>query len=348
MVLFPLMALVSMVPAASAGIVFTAEGGRYELRAEDAKVADVLREIQRVTGIPIAVDETDESTVTVKAAGSSLERVLSEVSQGYAIVYGQNPDTHGYVIERVVAAGKGDAVSAALEQGELTQQEVVRRIVERSKAVKQVHQKTVMKTVMMGTSFTMDGEMWSDGDKFRMESTVPPNQKQIIVSDGKVTYTYMPMMKLVQSMDMARIQAALGENAPKEMTKPGNQSNPLHGLDPDTLTYYGVETVNGEDVYVLEGTMGAEAQMMKQVTPFAPDGLKCWVSVADGLPRKMTFLGADGQEMMSQEFVDVVVNQAPDPGLFVFEPPADAQVVDMTESVIAMMSTMQKPSLPAP
>ena len=60
------------------------------------------------------------------------------------------------------------------------------------------------------------------------------------------------------------------------------------------------------------------------------------------MPRKVEYIGKDGSMLFSQEFSQVVVNPEMEESLFVFESPADAQVVDMTDGVINMFNAMKK------
>jgi outer membrane lipoprotein-sorting protein len=318
---------------------FKAEAGRFSIEANQAPVNEVLTEISGVTQIPVTFDMSDASTTSANASGTSLERIINQVSQGYAIIYAEDPETKEYRIERIVAAGQGKDAAASLKPGELKASDVVEAITKRASEVKRYHQNVTMSTQMMGTEFKTDGEAWMDGDRFRMESKMPPNQTQIIVSDGKTTYTYMPMMKMLQKMDMARVKAALGDKYKNQFNDPSN-SNPLKGMDAKSLKYYGTETLNDESVYVIEGKLGGEMEKMKSVMPTVPETAKFWISTKDGLPRKLVFHTGTGTEMMSQEFSNVEVNPKLDPALFEFTPPEGVQVTDMTDGVINMLATM--------
>jgi outer membrane lipoprotein-sorting protein len=318
---------------------FKQEDGQFSIEANQAPVNEVLAEISAVTKIPMVLDPNDASTTSANAAGSSLERIINQISQGYAIIYAEDPATKAYRIERIVAAGQGAEAAAPLKPGELNAGDVVDAITKRANEVKRYHQRTSMSMNMMGSELKTDGEAWMDGGKFRMESTMPPNQKQIIVSDGKTIYTYMPLMKMVQKMDVERMKAALGDKFKDQFNDPAN-SNPLKGMDAKSLKYYGTETLNDEPVYVVEGKIGGDLDKMKSMMPTVPETAKFWISTKDGLPRKLIFHNNTGAEMMSQEFSHVEVNPKLDPSLFEFTPPKDAQVTDMTDGVINMLATM--------
>lgn len=318
-------------------------GNRYWLEADQAPVAEVLQSIAAEVDIPVTVDDTDASVVTADLEAVNLEKLLAGVSDGYAVIYVMDEDTGEYVPEQITAAGQREA-EAVPEDG-LVGEAVVKSIMERAREIKRYHQKMQMSTMMMGQQMDMAGEMWMDGERMHMEMTIPPmNQKQIIVNDGTNMYTYMPMMNMVQKMDMKKIEAEMGEAFEDMggMGRPGQAPDPFDGVDETTLNFVGADTYNGENVYVLEGGFTADQKEMMAMSPFAPETARFWVSAEDGLPRKSVYFGKEGKEMFSQAFEDVDVNPDMDESLFVFEPPEDAQVVDMTEGVINMFRSMQQ------
>jgi outer membrane lipoprotein-sorting protein len=222
-------------------------------------------------------------------------------------------------------------------------------VIKKAESVKSYHQNSKMSMNMMGNQMEITGEMWVHDGKMRMEMTMPPgNMKQIIVSDGALTYTYMPAMNMVQKMDMKKIREALGADAAKKIGGPvaGNDADPFQGLDKSSITYVGSEELNGEKVDVIEGAVAADKDAMKDM-PMMPEKARYWVATSDGMPRKMVFFGKDGQEMLSQEFSNVTVDPKMDESLFVFKAPEGAQVMDMTDGVINMYNEMQKGSAPA-
>ncbi|NCC51364.1 MAG: DUF2092 domain-containing protein [Spartobacteria bacterium] len=317
------------------------EGNRYSLEANHAPVTDVLRELAAQIDVPLAIDDEDESTLTVQLTSVNIEDLIEGISEGYAIVYIVDEDTGEFVIEKIMAVGASDAVTQVLPEGRLDGEKVVKAIMDRARSVERYHQKMKMSMEMMGQKQQMDGEMWMDGDKMYMSMTTPPfNQEQIIVSDGKTTYTYMPMMKMVQTLDMEKFREAMGEDAGAmgAPAKVGEPPDPFDGVDHTTLEFVGNEMVGEEEVYVLEGGFTKEVKEMQAMNPFAPESARFWVSKADGMPRRTVFFNKDGGEMMSQEYQDVVINPEIDPSRFEFTPPEDVQVVDMTEGIINMLN----------
>jgi len=318
------------------------EGNRYSLEANTAPVKDILVQLAALIDIPLSVDESDEATVTANLEEVNLEKLIEGISEGYAIIYIKDSESGEYKIEKIIAAGAGEGQMSEISDGMMGSEEVVAAIMERARSVKRYHQKMKMSMSMMGQQQNMDGEMWMDGDKMYMKMTTPPfDQEQIIISDGKTTYTYMPMMKMVQTMDMEKLREAVGEDTGGMggAAKIGQAPDPFDGVDKTTLEFVGIENINDEEVYVLEGGFISAVKEMQAMNPFAPDAARFWVSQKDGMPRKTTFYTKDGSEMMSQEYRDVVINPEIDPSKFVFEVPEDAQVVDMTDGIINMLNS---------
>ncbi|OGV44975.1 MAG: hypothetical protein A2X46_17555 [Lentisphaerae bacterium GWF2_57_35] len=224
----------------------------------------------------------------------------------------------------------------------------VQSILKRAEGIKRYHQNSKMSMNMMGNQMEITGEMWVNDGKMRMEMVMPPaNMKQIVISDGSFTYTHMPMMNMVQKMDMKKIREALGADAAKQIGGPGagSDADPFQALDRSSIKYVGSDELNGEKMDVIEGTLASDKNAMKDM-PMMPERAKYWVSIDDGLPRKMVFYGKDGQEMLVQEFSQVEVDPQMDESLFVFTTPEGAQVMDMTEGVINMYNEMQKGAAP--
>ena len=322
----------------------TGKNGTFSLQANDAKVNDVLGELAKAAHIDVALDPKDTSKTSASLADVNIEKLVTAISQSYGIIYVEDPATKQYRVERIAASGAGTAEASAKGK-ELMPGKIVEAIMQRAKSVKSYHQSMSMSMSMMGNPMTMQGEMWAQGDKIRIEMTVPPaNMKQIIVSDGKTAYTYMPMIKMVQKMDVERLKKELGPDYKDKMGAPGSSSsaNPLEGMDPKSFHYRGTEELNGESVYVLEGKLGGISDELRKMNPMTPQNAKFWISTKDGMPRQASFFGASGQEMMSQQFKNVTLNPQIDPALLSFTVPEGVQVVDMTDGVINMTRQMKQ------
>ncbi len=60
--------------------------------------------------------------------------------------------------------------------------------------------------------------------------------KQIMISDGKTTWTYQPNMKMVQKMDLEKIIAETGNDTGQ---KNGDPSNPFQSLNREASLMFG-------------------------------------------------------------------------------------------------------------
>jgi len=353
-VIAAILALCVMGPAAWAldlepgAFSLTQQEGRYRLVSNEAKVNDILEEISTLADVPVQLDENDESTVTADVGTGSLEKLINEVSQGYAIIYVQD-ESGEYKAERIVAAGDaGGAASPELSEDGIDGAAVVKTIMDRTLGIKKYRQTMVMKMNMMGSQMDMKGDMWMEGDKLYLEMTIPPmDMKQIMVSDGETSYTYMPAMNMVQKMDTARLKAELGDSfSPMgggQAGGSGNSIQPFDGIKSDAMTYVGTEDIDGQKLYVLEGAFPQPSEEMRQMNPFIPSSARYWVSIEDGMPRRSTYISEEGQEMFRQDFSNIKLNPEIDPDRFTFEPPEGVQIIDMTEMILNMHKGVQVP-----
>lgn len=174
-------------------------------------------------------------------------------------------------------------------------------------------------------------------DRMRIKTSAPPPQGNMeIVSDGKTTWTYMPLMNLVQKIDMEVIKGLPGMTTPGQQIK--DPSKPLEQLDPATVQLIGEETMDNQLCYIFEGMIPADAQ--KIAGEYAPEKMKIWVAKDDGISRKIESFQKNGTTSMTITFSNVkVLNNLTDAD-FVFTPPANAEVVDMTQVMQSLMQNL--------
>jgi outer membrane lipoprotein-sorting protein len=123
------------------------------------------------------------------------------------------------------------------------------------------------------------------------------------------------------------------------MHDPASNPNPFAVVDRATLQYLGPDEMAGETVYVLRGQLAPAALDAAAVLPTAPRYVRIWVGASDGMPRRVVYLQDGGEEMLRQEFQNVVIDAAMDQALFDFVPPPDAQVIDLTPAIVALSRT---------
>jgi outer membrane lipoprotein-sorting protein len=167
--------------------------------------------------------------------------------------------------------------------------------------------------------------------------------KQTVVSNGKTTWTYQPLMNMVSTIDMEKLAAAgipgVGQNQGAN-----DLSKPFQGVNRDTITALGTETIDGVETQAFEATPDLSGAPNM---PFKPAKVQMWLGMADGVPRRVVMLDQAGQETMSQTYTNVVLNGEFPDSQFEFTPPANAQVLDMTEGTISMMKQMGGKTQPA-
>ncbi|MCX7020470.1 MAG: hypothetical protein WCK47_00110 [bacterium] len=154
---------------------------------------------------------------------------------------------------------------------------------------------------------------------WKMEDSTP-GREHIVYNDFKVSYDYFPkakrVIKTTADTPMAR----------EAFRKPADAFNILPALDTATLKFKGTEKLEGETVYMFEGTT---------TTKFIPAGepvvrnIKAWVSTVDGLPRKI--VEDAGESVGTTVYHDVKTNIALKPSDFQFSPPRDVEVIDVNK-----------------
>ena len=155
--------------------------------------------------------------------------------------------------------------------------------------------------------------------------------KQIMISDGKTTWTYQPNMKMVQKMDLEKIIAETGIDTGQ---KDGDLSHPFQSLNHEGIAYVRTDKIDDKDVYIFQGI--PEVTGTENV-PFIPAKIEIGIDVDNGMLSKMVMFNEKGKEMMSQSYSNVQLNANIPDSEFEFTPPEGVQVMDMTEGTINMM-----------
>ena len=218
-------------------------------------------------------------------------------------------------------------------------EELIKDIESKVSAITSYRADIVMKMEMMGQTMSHEGKMsYKKPDMIRLEMKMdkPMPMTTITVSDGNISYQYMPEMKMVQKVNLKEIgdlPSADGQNS-------CDLSKPFNGVVKDTIKYAGEEELDGKKTSVLEGkpitSPGVEIPFQK---------FKLWIGIEDGVLRKMAGFNGDGKEVMSQELKNIELNPVFAEDTFRFTPPEGVQVLDMTESIKSMLESMKaKPS----
>lgn len=181
-----------------------------------------------------------------------------------------------------------------------------------------------------------------------METPKPMTMQSRTVMADDVMWTHLPMMNMVNKVDMARIRAEAPEAMPQLDQRPGNLLATFEGIEP---AYHGTEDVDGALTHHFTVTAAQQAEMQDQTgaaeLPTNGD-IDLWIADTDGLPRRMIARGPDGTPVVTIRFTDVVLNATLPDDTFTFTPPPGAQVVDATEAMLAAIKSGRKVGGTAP
>ncbi len=160
-------------------------------------------------------------------------------------------------------------------------------------------------------------------------------------------------MNQVMKMDMAKMKALMEESGmdlPLDSSMSdfsGQMTDPVAFLEKSEpyldFTLEGVDTVNGDAVYVLNADVTAAGfqgfdptGMLGRMGDGKIDNYKMYLGVDDGFMRKME-VGVEGMTMV-QTYSNIRLSEEMSDDLFVYTPPAGAQVMDMMEMMESQMN----------
>ncbi len=203
----------------------------------------------------------------------------------------------------------------------------------------------------MGGTMTITGEMITKQPKrMRMDVNMPMMGKNITMTmimgaDG-IMWQDMNMggQRQVMKMDMNKVGAAMS-------SKMGLNGDPTQQMDPAkqwaalqqmfAFKLLPAAEIEGQKMHVLEGTMLPGALTNQQMAAAAQfiGKMRVYVGQQDGFTHKTEMVGKDGTNVvMTQEFKNLKFNPDIPDDTFVFTPPADVRIVDMTDMVNKMNS----------
>jgi outer membrane lipoprotein-sorting protein len=168
------------------------------------------------------------------------------------------------------------------------------------------------------TKETESKTMFKKPNMIKSIVTEPGKENQtIIVSDGKILWSYTPDTNTVTKMKISK---------PSELTE-NDYTNIIDNFLNDTnVTVLGVENVDGRKTYLLE------------TTPKENDGdyeliykTKIWVDQETWMPLRYATYNSDGNLTMKLEIQDLQVNTGLPDSEFKFEIPEGAKIIDMGE-----------------
>ncbi len=236
--------------------------------------------------------------------------------------------------------------SAAIAEMDSKTSQKMDEVIQKARKVDTYRVDVKMVTEMLGQTMVTDGEMaFKKPDKIHMTTVSPVmgGMKHEIFSTGDLVWTYMPMMKMVTKIDMAKVKEKLPEYPGTPHTS--DLRTPFEGVPKDSVRFVEEKNVDGTNVYVFEAfpkQFGQMPQGQPGTPQMVPHKMMVLINTETGLPHKLSMFTEDGVLMMEQQYSNFRINIPIDDSEFAFTPPEDAQVMDMTEATINMMQDMQK------
>ena len=213
---------------------------------------------------------------------------------------------------------------------------------------------------MMGSSMAINGQLLQKlPRKMWMQLEMPMMGKRgkmtMILGDDDIMWQVMEMGPQTQIMklDVAKVLS-------DTVNLTGPKFNPLDQMDPSkhwetTKEMYDYQKVDaregdGQGVYVMEGLLKPGAVTNQQLAAEAARVGKVRASIGqgDGFIRRLAqYDKSQTNIIMSMEFKNVKFNPDIPDATFVYQPPADAKVTDMTPMVEMQMRARQGATTPA-
>ncbi|MDP7639013.1 MAG: hypothetical protein QGG73_04765 [Candidatus Hydrogenedentes bacterium] len=167
---------------------------------------------------------------------------------------------------------------------------------------------------------------------------------------GQLQVMKVDMNKMMEASDeMLGLQGLMGGGNPFDMMGDPTKMLEMYKEFMD-FELDGKETVGGVEVYVLKGNMkvgATAAEGMKALIAMAPEmdslmnDITMKVGVEDGFMRETTMGEVDGKPIMVLRMNNVKFDVDIDESTFVYTPPEDATVMDMTEMINNQLDGLQ-------
>lgn len=221
---------------------------------------------------------------------------------------------------------------------------VIDRLKEAAAAHEYVQLVMVQETTMMEQTMQNHAVIRSAGRYMTMDTqTSMPGGVALeskIVMDGDTVWTHLPIMNMVQKLDLVRLRAEAPDMAASAEQKPYDI---LGQVDTEQMTYLGSVLLDGTATEHFRASAASMPAM-----PGLPQGtIELWVAADDGITRKMVLADSNGNPVSTQRISDVDCVTPIPPETFEFVLPEGAQVKDMTDLMVKMWRMQESPTAPA-
>ena len=170
-------------------------------------------------------------------------------------------------------------------------------------------------------------------DSVHMEMKVAGLGEQKIMSDGKILWTVTPQARLATKIDLQLVKRSWHRPLPNQALA---IRDVFEVIKPGTVRSVKEEALQGVQTRLFEGI--PETGLNLQRNAVLPNRLRAWVG-EDGLLRRQVLMKGD-EVLMDATFRIMDKNPHIRPGLFTFEPPADYQVQDLTDSTLQTLRSL--------
>ncbi|MDP8253179.1 MAG: hypothetical protein P9X27_02140 [Candidatus Kaelpia aquatica] len=176
-------------------------------------------------------------------------------------------------------------------------------------------------------------------DKMRVIMGVKGREdaRQSIYSDGEEIWQYMPLFKIASKVDLSILKEEFQNTEDLIKNQNNMQDVTSNMIEPEFL---GIEDLGQERVYVIKG-------LIKEGGDPALDGIgkietvKAFISLEDGMQRKMEYYDASGKLLFYQSFYNVEINVNISDETFKFKVPEGVNILDTTPQAREMLRESQ-------
>lgn len=171
-------------------------------------------------------------------------------------------------------------------------------------------------------------------DHVHMDLKVAGLGPQRVMSDGHTLWTITPQARLATKIDLEAVQRSWNHPLPNQVTA---VRDVFEVIRPGSVRLVKDEQVDGVHTRLFEGVPAVGIEVSRNTA--LPDRMRAWVG-DDGLLRRQVLLRG-GEVLMDATFQITDTNPRIGPGLFTFDPPADFQVQDLTQSTIQTLRSLE-------
>jgi len=237
---------------------------------------------------------------------------------------------------------------------ELTPEKILEFVKKERADVKSLTATMSMITYVMNNETATKGKIFLKGeDNFRLEGKISAmggimNYDTLMISDGKIFWQVMiaPDGKPRQVM---KFSAEMFKDMPGAEGLGGlfsqqTGSDPFETAEKTSesfdLKYTGKRELNGEEVYIIEGTIKEEtASRLEKIFAMTgakpedsvPAALKMQISTSTGVPLKIEQKTKSGKPYMNIEYSEIKFNTGLKDELFTYTPPEGVNVMDLSK-----------------